>query len=99
MELKEYENDFEAQIQTFVQSTDIAYPIQETVHVTIDPMQIEIELESDLDVHPIYKLIRPRLLENVTEYAHVLLSQGTKLIVSVLQAKISQLDFIHDFLA
>lgn len=74
MELEEYKDNFEPQIETFIKSTNVTNPVQKAVNISIDSVQIKVKFKSYLYMHPIRKLIGSSLLENVTEYTQVLLS-------------------------
>jgi len=99
VELEEGKDDSESHAQTLVETTDVADPVENAVHVAIDPVESEIELEGDLRVYVVREFVRSKLFKTVGENVNLVLRNLTELPVRVLQVQLCQLYLIDNFFA
>ena len=96
IELDKGQDQAEKYHEALVKTPDIADPVQNTVHIPINPVQIKVELPRHLHVHIVRELVRPILLMLVAKYPPIIFRQLAKLIVCVLQPQIRQLNLVND---
>ena len=79
------------------ESTDITNPVEYTVDVAVDTVQVQVKFPRNLHVDLVGKFIRPYQLVLITVNPSVILRQCTKLVQGILQAKIGQLNLVNVF--
>ena len=98
IELDEGQDHSEKDHEALVKTPNITDPVQNTVHIPINSVQIQVELPRHLHVHIVWELIRPILLMLVAKDSPIIFRQLAELIVCVLQPQIRQLNLVNDLL-
>ena len=81
IEVYEAKDDGEDYEETLIESTNITDPIENAVYVSVNTVEVKVELISQLQVHRIWKLVRSYLFRFINENSAVILRQRTELIV------------------
>lgn len=69
-EIEQSQDSAETYDQALTQTTNIANPVQNAVHIPIDPVEIQIKFPGHLHMYPVCKLVGPAELETVAENPH-----------------------------
>ena len=65
VELKEAKHNHQEQVEAFIEPTNITDPVQQTIDISVDSVEIQIKLKRDLQMDPIRELVWSHRLENV----------------------------------
>ena len=85
VELEEAEDHHQEEVESLVEPSNVADPVQQTVDIPIDSVKVQVKLKSDLQMHPVRKLVRSHRLVNVCENLLFVLCEPAELEDVILQ--------------
>ena len=85
MKLRYGEDDAQYEVQTLVEAAHITDPVQNAIHITVYPVERQIEFEGYLQVDSIREFVRPTEAVRLREHALFVLCDVAELEVRVLE--------------